>query len=366
MPNWNFNEEYKLRLNLSSLALSIIEQDRITFCSKSRTAFLNRVFLHAYPRSEASISRRLEHLQEKYLAALEGLQLPRTTVCKLLEQLLEEEKNTLTARHTTYECAHSAIAHKLSDEVAQVLWDARGEGEFYTPSQYFKAVIEDYCRQNIAQREQIYFADLFATIRDAIERKQQLDIRNRNGVRFLVHPYRILADPQSSYHYLVCYARPKDRSIRSKLPYTLRINQLSSVRNTGEKAFLSEQDRKDLDTAVSTRGIQFLVQPCQVIRVQLTPKGVQLLNRHATLRPPQIAPPQGDVYTFSCTKIQAEYYFIKLGAEAKILSPASLQKRFAQLYARGAALYAPTENEAAFQNGNGFPPNSGEKTEKEE
>lgn len=366
MPNWSLNEEYKLRLNLSSLALSIISQDRITFCAKSRTAFLNRVFLHAHARSEASISRRLGHLQEKYLSAMEGLQLPRATVSSILSRLLREDEEALVARHTAYECAHDAITHKLSDEEAQLLLDARSESKYYTPSQYFKAVIEDYCRQNIAQREQIYFADLFTTIRDAIERKQQLDICNRNRVRFLVHPYRLLTDPQSSYHYLVCYARPKGRSIRAKAPYTLRINQLSSVRNTGEQAFLSEKDRKDLDEAVSTRGIQFLVQPCQVIQVQLTPKGVQLLNRHATLRPPQSAPPQGDVYTFACTKIQAEYYFLKLGAEAKILSPASLQKRFAQLYTRGANLYAPSVPEDASRDGNGIPQNTGEKPEKEE
>ena len=234
-----------------------------------------------------------------------------------------------------------------------VISDARRESKYYTVAQYFKAVIEDYCRQSISRREAIYFADFFSTIRDAIDHHQQLDICNRSRVRYQVHPYRIMSDPQSSYHYLICYARSKNQQISKKAPYSFRINQLSIVRNSEKEAFLSEKDQKELDAAVQTQGIQFLMSQCKTVKVQLTPKGVQKLNRHATLRPLQAGDPDGDIYTFYCTEVQAEYYFLKLGDDAKILEPARLRKRFSQLYTRGAALYAEPKEAGSSQKGNG-------------
>lgn len=345
MSNWSLNDEYKIRLNLSPLALNILQQDQLTFCAKSRTQFLNRVFLNAHTRSKASIARQLEHSQERYQALFAPLRLSDSALHQVIARLLSEEEQQLTQQHTGYESAHKAVSHTLSEDAVDAILDAKAESKYYTVAQYFKAVIEDYCRQSISERETVYFADLFSTIRDAIDNHQQLELCNRNRVRYQVHPYRIIADPQSTYHYLVCYARSKNQQISKKAPYCFRINQLSSVRNSGTAAFLSEKDKKDLDAAVRTQGVQFLVGQCKTVKVQLTQKGVQKLKRYATLRPLQVGDPEGDIYTFYCTELQAEYYFLKLGDDAKILEPAKLRRRFAQFYATGAALYAADASE---------------------
>lgn len=363
MPYWEINDEAKIRLNLSSLALSVIEQDQMTFRAKSRTHFLNQIFLRAYTGSDASIAAHLGHLHDHYQQLFQDLQLSDKSREDVIDRLLQEEKSTLIHRHTNYSCARSPFAHKLTQSAVNALMDASEESTYYSPPQYFKAVVEDYCRQSAAKRERIYFSDFFTTMQSAIDRQQQLDITCHDGSRYKVHPYQLLTDQQSSYHYLVCYARTKDQTIKEKTPYSFRINQLTSVRCTEAHSFLSQDDRDKLDDAVLHKGVPFFMQPSMSIKVQLTPRGVRQLKRHATLRPQQSAPPEGDVYTFQCTSIQAEYYFTKLGADAKILEPASLRTRFARLYSRAAAVYADLTND---QQGNGISPNSTENGPKQE
>jgi len=294
------------------------------------------------------------------------LRLPEPTLQSILERLLREEESKLAARHTGYGSAHAPFSHTLSGEAVDAMMDADREGKYYTVSQYFKAVIEDYCRQSPSRREELYFADFFATLRGAIANQQQLDICNRKNVRYQVHPYKILTDPNGSCHYLVCYARTKKQPIHKKAPFSFRISHLSAVRSTGAQAFLSEKERTVLEDALQNQGVQFLMSSCETVKVKLTPKGIQKLNRHATLRPLQECPPVGNVYTFRCTETQAEYYFLKLGDDAEILEPARLRDRFAKLHTRAAAAYAGNDSAASSCKGNGKPADFPENTEKTE
>lgn len=41
---------------------------------------------------------------------------------------------------------------------------------------------------------------------------------------------------------------------------------------------------------------------------------------------------ENGLYHFLCTPMQAHHYFIRFGAEAEIISPASLRKEFATVY----------------------------------
>lgn len=339
MNEWCLNEEYKIRLNLSRLALSVIAQDRVNFGAKSRTQFLNRVFLNTYPQSEASIARQLDQLQEHYATLFANLSLSKQQISNVIFCLLNEKKALLQAQHTNYESAHAPFSHTLSEDAVTAIYAAEQESKFYSVAQYFKAIIEDYCRQSLSRREELYFADHFATIRSAIENGNQLAVCNSKNVRYLVHPYKIMTDPQGTAHYLVCYARTPKQDQDQKTPCSLRICHLNSVRSLGAKAFLSEEKRKYLDTAIHEQGVQFLVGTSKQIRVRLTPRGVQKLNRYSTLRPPQCCAPEDDIYTFNCTETQAEYYFLKLGEDVQILSPKRLRTRFARLHTRAAAAY---------------------------
>lgn len=347
MPKWEINQDLKIRLNLSALALDIISQDRLTFGAKSRSDFLNRVFLNAYQSAEASIGQRLAQKEQEYAAILDTARIAAHYREAVVKQLLAHARASLIGRHTGYEKGHAPFNHTICAQVEAVLTSASvcREAEFYTIAQYFRAVIEEYCRLPVLQREAIYFRAYLEQIRQAIASQTQLEVCNFSGVRHLVHPYKLLTDPLSTAHYLVCYGRKDQQPISQKTPCSFRLANLKQVRNTGVPAFLSQADSKLLENMIRVQGVQFLVGQAKEIRVRLTPQGVRKLHRHSTLRPAYTAEAQEGIYTFHCTETQAEYYLLKLGADAEVLAPARLRGKFKRMHLQAAENYSKNAEE---------------------
>lgn len=333
MLDWNINEDWKIRLNLSTLALDVIAQD-IELCgAKSRTAFLNRVFLGYYPQARASVSSWRDARAQQLCDRMQTL--PQVWQEQAVQALLSRE-----IAPEEPEKGHRSFLHNLSEPVVTALQSNIRDAVYYkNAAAYFRAVIEEYCRLPQYQREAILYADWLAQIEKAIRTECQLELTNAGGTVFKVHPVRVIPDIHGSYNYLACYAREPRQPLSEKRRCSFRINQLKNIRSTAEKAFLSEADRNRLEKAIREQGVQFLTGDCISVQVRLTEKGAKKLRRYLTMRPAQQGEPQGDVYTFRCTFTQAEYYFTKLGADAEILSPASLRKKFARTYCAAANFY---------------------------
>lgn len=333
MSDWNINGDWKIRLNLSTLSLDVIAQD-IEICgAKSRTAFLNSVFLGYYPQARASVSSWRDAQAQQLRDRMQPL--PQVWREKAVEALLSPE-----IAPPEPEKGHCPFLHNLSEPVVTALQSNTRDTAYYkNTAAYFRAVVEEYCRLPQYQREAILYADRLAQIEKAIRTQCQLEVTNSGGTVFKVHPVRVLPDLHGSYNYLVCYAREARQPLSEKRQCSFRINQLKNIRCTAEKAFLSEADRNRLEKAIRGQGVQFLTGDCINVQVRLTEKGEKKLRRHLTMRPTQQGAPQGDIYTFRCTFTQAEYYFTKLGADAQVLSPASLRKKFARTYGAAANMY---------------------------
>lgn len=341
MPVWELNQDLKIRLNLSALALSVIEQDRLTFRAKSRTSFLNQVFLNAYLHSGASIAQALARKEQEYTNILESPLVGSSYRDATVKLLLNHEREALVKRQSAYEKAHEPFLHTLSDAVAETLNSdsVRQESKYYSIAQYFRGVIEDYCRMPMIEREAVYFREHFDRIQQAIASAVQLEITSFSNTRYLVHPYQVLKDPVCTAHYLACYGRTSQQTIRQKMPQSFRIANIKQIRLTNVPAFISKADRESLDLQIREQGVQFLAGQTKEIQVRLTPQGIRKLNRHSTLRPVCVAQTSDGVFTFRCTETQAEYYFLKLGADAEILMPARLRRKFKRMHEQAAANY---------------------------
>ena len=93
-----------------------------------------------------------------------------------------------------------------------------------------------------------------------------------------------------------------------------------------------------MEDTIQKRGVQFLLSEDDTISVRLTEKGVEMYHRQIHLRPsaPKI---EGDIYIFSCSLSQAEFYFFKFGAEAEMISPPELVEIFRNKYEKAYKLY---------------------------
>jgi predicted DNA-binding transcriptional regulator YafY len=126
---------------------------------------------------------------------------------------------------------------------------------------------------------------------------------------------------------------------------TFRISRIKSVAVVQDvNSTLTTTEVDEITRAISERGVQFLREDICDITVKLTGRGINLFKTMSFQRPAMLGEPRsvegGAVYRFRCTRVQADYYFFKFGAEAHVLEPVELGREFAERYRRAAEAYS--------------------------
>ena len=324
MREWKINDGQRMTINLGTMANAVVDQDMLEFQSRSLSDFICCVFKNFYQDANASIGRTLEREETSLLSVLDAKYLPQDTCHKVVD-LLEA--------HTHYPKGSTTENVRLQNATVKIIKSCEYLENQYYPriSSYIKAVIEEYCRLPYIRREKIYFKDSFKRISDAIQEKKQLEVTVQDGRRFLVHPCYILSDKLDTANYLAGFSRYPGEKIRQRIPASFRIASLINIDELEDQAVVGKEDRSFLDKKIETRGVQFLLNQETVVRVKLTENGQFKLSRMTALRP-RCARREGDIYTFECTELQAEYYFTSMGADCEVLEPLSLRSKFADIY----------------------------------
>ena len=112
---------------------------------------------------------------------------------------------------------------------------------------------------------------------------------------------------------------------------------------------LTLEEKETLREKIALRGVQFLIGEEKDIIVKMNDSGKEKYNRLRHLRPKYIEIKENDEdndeyrheYKFNCTEAQAEFYFLKFGKDAKIISPESLRDKFKKSYKEAFELYEP-------------------------
>ena len=341
-------EYYNARqhIRLSSLAYDIVEADKYEFMSSpSRQGFINQIIESFADDAQASIdtavSRYRDRLEQELAGAVEGK--AKTAVLAALTDAYCDE---LIQHFTDYPKDHS-FKFQLNERnfLARMSWtDIHG---YYGghPSRYYSAMLEEYARKSYFERESIALKKLIDQIQLYIDSSKLIVITlGRNETqKFEVRPYAILPDSLSSFHYLVGFAKPSNSDIPEKI-FSCRISRIKSVEPRNSRSGKITADQKNLiNERIQTVGLQFLLHDPEFIRVKLTESGIKKYESQVHLRPPASIKQSCDdgtwIYSFDCTQRQAELYFFKFGADAEILAPDALRKRFLEKYLRAVDQY---------------------------
>ena len=222
-------------------------------------------------------------------------------------------------------------------------------------SRYLRAVLEEYAAKTVYRREEIYFSRQLRLIRDSAANGELLCIQLKSGSRFDVRPYGVFPDRQETYHYLVGISC-LDGLRASERVSSFRLSNLEKIRVSSKRSGrLTGRERTDIENSIRGKGIQFLVQQEETIRIRLTEQGWQDYQRQMHLRPAAVrkeAICDGAYYweyTFSCTEFQAEVYFLKFCGDAKVMAPQSLRKKFADRYLSGWNAYSPPDPQSGVE-----------------
>lgn len=338
MYEWKINDEQRVILNLSDLANAVIEQDMLEFNSKSKSAFVCRVFESYYQKAEASIAKTLADKEDEFCKDLANIPVEMRT--SIIDTMLVQIREKLIKKQTEYEKGGASSQVRLhNDTLACIRECMNTESEYYRNiSSYVKSVMEEYCRLPYVEREKIYFKNSFDKIEAARKEKHQLRVTIQDGRQFMVYPQSLETDRLNTATYLAGYSRLPGQKKADKIAASFRISNLIDVKRCDDTFVLSKDDEKALANLIQKRGIEFLMHEETEIRVRLTPKGVYKLSRMLHLRP-RCSGQEGDVYTFRCTEMQAEFYFIGMGADCEILEPESLRNRFSDIFTAAEKIY---------------------------
>lgn len=336
------NETHRQHLNLSESAWDIIDSDMRMFQNTLRevtlSGFLNLIFLNYYEKSPANLSNAIHAYREDCRQAMTSSKalhqisnsdmnaildaLTENRICRLKDQLLRFPKGTGRKFRLNNE------AFQLIRSIPDNSYDCLIYGR---PGKLLKALFETYCRLPFVEREKLVFSKRIDTIEMATHMKALLKLETLDGQAYHLIPYKILTDLSSNFNYVAGYSAAAGS--HCYVASSFRLSRMSNLRCVpGQKAELTPAQKKELETSISSKGVQFLLRDFITAYVKLSNDGVRKYQTQLHLRPPysQVHPDQ--VYEFQATKEQLLYYFFKFGKDAFVVSPQSLQKELRQMY----------------------------------
>lgn len=335
----------QLQFSLSYYANEIMSQDISTFGLNSDNAtaeYLNTVFAVYHYEAEASyeIAERLFYNKLYYAFKNTRTELSTKTE-EEMARLATIRKYSMMQDKIEYEKKFRKriyVRTEIRNYLLGLSSDENGtfceEGDNYkSVSDYFKAVIEEFCRRPYYEREQFYFAQHFRSIENAMNNNHAVEIKTKNGSSFRVRVFKIDTDPQSLYHYVVGYSVPTDKPNLTPWKQSFRISRIEKIKEIKSvRNFIKTTDQKNLIEAIQEKGIQFVGSTINEIIVRLTDDGIRKYNQQVHLRPTVSKIINKHDFVFRTTETQIEYYFLKFGPDAEILHPESLRNKFRETY----------------------------------
>ena len=343
---------FRQRFNLSSYAWDIIENDAAIFTNakKPSIAGMINLILELYKDDseaaiEKSVDRRRTVLRQQ-LADLPDDEAKDRIIEVLLHNFIKEQSDKINS----YPCEDNRVS-SLTEENYLFTQKWQDKYDLYggSVSKFFKAVIEEYARKSYYEREAIILQDVVNQLTYYKENSQLIRVMLKNGRKYRMRPYDICHDPNFNYHYLVGMAKKEGTEYRDRL-LSFRLSGIKECRPLKEPSGrIIASEKQKIKQRMKESGVQFLLEEQETIEVILTKMGKKNYESQLHLRPNYVQQKQLDddtwQYTFECTQMQAEFYFFKFGADAEVLSPVSLRKKFWRKYSEACQKYDMTSSE---------------------
>ena len=330
-------------LNLSAFAYDVVEFDKYEFLEKpSDRMMINRIFEMYSTYADADIGSACDAYQEELEEKLQDLS-SKIETQQVIAALCEAYRQDLIRTANAYPREH-AFKVQLTRENYNYISNWKDPEMAYNcvPGNFIKAVIEEYARKPYVEREKIIFRNLIETVVSCVTEKRALVITLRDHKRYEVKPYGICTDRGYNYNYLVGLSREANSKEPERIA-SFRLSNIVSFKSSTRSGRITGAQRKDIEEKILAVGVQFLVQDPEIIGIRLSAKGKKSYERQAHLRPAFRSRKENSdgswIYEFTCTPLQAQYFFFKYGADAEVLYPASLRENFQKQYEDALSVY---------------------------
>lgn len=210
-------------------------------------------------------------------------------------------------------------------------------------SEYFRSMFASYATLPQDKRELIIFKPQYDAVNKAIREKKRIFFTTRWGYdkKTECAPYAVATSKEE----LHCYVLTANRNCTP-----VRLSRIVSVTQLAADAEFTASQIAVFEK-MKTYGPQFMYKPDDgEVLVELTAKGIDKFKRIYVHRPIPVKV-ENNYYYFNCSHSQIVQYFIRLGADARIIYPKKVRDEVFNYHRRACNRYykknreLPDENE---------------------
>ncbi|MCM1441652.1 MAG: WYL domain-containing protein [Roseburia sp.] len=294
------NEFYSdhIRINLTSLAQKVIDNDCIIFgassnCNLTYGAFINKI---------------IKNFDDDF------------TLNENLLGLYGEKESRII---------------RLQNDVIDILDTIDIKGYLkstYNPSisKYIKCLLESFVRLPFIEREKLLLKTTIQSIETAIKSHKNLHITFKGSLK-VVTPIAIVPAKEGTFQYLV--------GEENSVCVSIRLSRIEKIRLVGKSNPIPKNIISQINSDLSEFGPTFIAEPKVTIKVKFTQKGAESYKYSVIHRPIHTDVEPDNVYIFCCSETQALYFFFRFAGDVEILEPQSLRNKMRDLYRYGLEKY---------------------------
>jgi putative uncharacterized protein (fragment) len=313
-------EKENFNVKVSNKIIEILDRDMETFNQKNRNSMINKIiFTYLKVKNE-------DDIQEKILNDIKKIE---TNISKEKEKKIKEiiKKNiyeTLTIKKGNSKLVNFHLNKKTFDECKSL-----GENSNYFDTEFFRVVFEWYAFKAKYKREQILFHEEISIIKEAINKKYELEFNVKLNDERLIkiqdsYPFGIFESKDENFNYLVTVDKNGET-------YSTRISNMKNV-SLIRKVFsvskeIEEKAKKRIEKKYYGMGNTVWC------KIQFTEEGYSNYKTISHLRPRiEEADEKNRILIFKEPEDSLFFYFKQFGGNIKVLEPQSLKNRLREFY----------------------------------
>lgn len=320
-------EKENFNVKVSNKIVEILDRDMEIFNQKNRNSMINKIIL-TYLKI-----KNQDDIQEKMFYDIKNMNINMSTEKekKLKEIIRKNLYGTLKIKKGNSKLINFHLNKKTFQECKSL-----GENLNYFDTEFFRVIFEWYSLKAKYEREQILFYEEILIIKEAIDKKYELEfkVKDNNGKLLKItnsYPFGIFESKDENYNYLVT-------ADNNEKLYSTRISNIMNLLLIRKIFSVSKEVQEKAKERIKNRyyGMGNIIN-CKIEFTEIGYRNYKIISH---LRPNPIEQDEKNrVLTFNEPEDSLFFYFRQFGENIKVLEPKSLKYKLKDFYKKALESY---------------------------
>jgi putative uncharacterized protein (fragment) len=320
-------EKENFNVKVSNKIVEILDRDIEMFNQKNRNSMINKIIL-TYLKI-----KNQDDIQEKMFYDIKNMDVNMSAEKekKLKEIIRKNLYETLKIKKGNSKLINFHLNKKTFQECKSL-----GENLNYFDTEFFRVIFEWYSLKAKYEREQILFYEEILIIKEAIDKKYELEfkVKDNNGKLLKItnsYPFGIFESKDENYNYLVT-------ADNNEKLYSTRISNIMNLLLIRKIFSVSKEVQEKAKERIKNRyyGMGNIIN-CKIEFTEIGYRNYKIISH---LRPNPIEQDEKNrVLTFNEPEDSLFFYFRQFGENIKVLEPKSLKYKLKDFYKKALESY---------------------------